>query len=400
MTDCVNRTAPVVDFVTPYKMIRTTNVKMGRIDTTNVKYVTEDIYTKWTRRGAPQVGDVVLTREAPLGEIGIVRTNDTIFLGQRLIQYRAKPNVLSPQFLYYSLQGEDLQGQIRSKGSGATVEHMRLPDCESLEVPLPPLPTQRKIAAILSGYDDLIENNTRRIQILEEMMRSLYREWFLEFRPSKRDKVPNVPSSIGMIPHLWNVGKLGDIAYESRVGVHPSAVAPDTPYIGLEHLPRRSIALGEWGQASDVASTKLRFEQNDILFGKIRPYFHKVGVTPVSGVCSTDAIVIRPKEASYFSFVLCCVSSDPFILYSVQTSNGTKMPRANWEVMSDYTIPIPPHYVLEQFGEIISPMVTTIQNLVLRDRNLRRTRNLLLPKLVSGEVDVSYLDIRSDMPER
>lgn len=96
ITDCVNRTAPVVEYRTPYKMLRTTNIKNGRIDIESVRYVTEETYRVWTRREIPQQGDVILTREAPLGEVGILRNNDTVFMGQRLISYRAEPSKLDP----------------------------------------------------------------------------------------------------------------------------------------------------------------------------------------------------------------------------------------------------------------------------------------------------------------
>lgn len=175
IVDCVNKTAPVINYETPYRMIRTTNVKAGRINMGEVKYVTEDVYRTWTRRQVPQKGDIILTREAPLGEVGMVRDAGGIFLGQRLISYRANPTKLDNRFLLYAFQEKFLLDQIKSLDSGSTVEHMRVPDAEKFTVKLPPLPTQRKIAGILSSYDDLIENNTRRIEILEEMARALYR---------------------------------------------------------------------------------------------------------------------------------------------------------------------------------------------------------------------------------
>ena len=124
--DCVNRTAPVVSEPTPFKMIRTTNVRDGFIDSENVRYVTEPVYKKWTRRLVPKRGDVILTREAPLGGVGKVRTDDLIFLGQRLYHFRADPKKLDADFLLYALMADDLQGQIRGFGSGSTVEHMIL----------------------------------------------------------------------------------------------------------------------------------------------------------------------------------------------------------------------------------------------------------------------------------
>ena len=172
--DCVNRTAPVVDEPTPFKMIRTTNVRNGFIDTENVTVVAEETYKRWTRRLVPKRNDVILTREAPLGEVGKIRTDDLIFLGQRLYHFRPDPRKLDADFLLYALMAPDLQGQIKALGSGATVEHMRLGDIPSLEIAVPPLFIQRRIGGILSAYDELIENNHRRITIVEKMALALY----------------------------------------------------------------------------------------------------------------------------------------------------------------------------------------------------------------------------------
>ncbi len=187
--------------------------------------------------------------------------------------------------------------------------------------------------------------------------------------------------------------KLGDIAQEIRRGVNPESIDPETPYMGLEHLPRKSIALSEWGNVKEVQSTKLVFKKGEILFGKIRPYFHKVGVAPVDGVCSTDTIVIVPHAEEYFAITLCCVSSDEFVDHATQTSQGTKMPRANWDVLVRYPIALPPSPILNRFNELVREMVVQIQNMIYRNQNFRQTRDLLLPKLISEEVDVEGLSI-------
>ena len=257
------------------------------------------------------------------------------------------------------------------------------------KIPLRPLDEQHRIASILSAYDDLIENNTRRIAILEEMARRIYEEWFVRFRFPGHEQVKMVESELGLIPEGWSWGCLRDVAEDVRESVHPEAVAPDTPYVGLEHIPRRSIALADWGFASEVQSTKLRFVRGDILFGKIRPYFHKVAVAPVDGVASSDAIVIRARESKWYPLVLATVSSDAFVAEATQSANGTKMPRANWNVLLSYKVPKPTDEVLSKFNEILLGLVDFVRVAMLKNRNLRATRDLLLPKLISGELDVS-----------
>ena len=168
----------------------------------------------------------------------------------------------------------------------------------------------------------------------------------------------------------------------------PAEVPSDTPYIGLEHMPRRSTTLLEWGRADEVNSLKHLFGAGDILFGKIRPYFHKVVIAPFDGVASSDAIVMRPITAELGAVAACLTSSDAFVAHAVQTSNGTKMPRANWTVLSEYPIALPPRDTLAKFAELVRPAHALCSTLAAANVRLRAARDLLLPKLISGEIDL------------
>jgi type I restriction enzyme, S subunit len=228
---------------------------------------------------------------------------------------------------------------------------------KTIEAPIAKLKIQQKIASILSAYDDLIENNLKRIKILEEMAQMIYKEWFINFRFPGHEKVKMVKSEMGMIPEGWEVKKLGDIAKEVRRGVDPSEIDPNTPYFGLEHLPRKSITLSEWGTAEQITSTKLSFKKGEILFGKIRPYFHKVGVAPLNGICSSDTIVIAPIKTNCFGLTVSCVSSEDFVNHATQTSQGTKMPRADWKVLVKYPVILPPAELLDEFNTIAGNII-------------------------------------------
>lgn len=181
---------------------------------------------------------------------------------------------------------------------------------------------------------------------------------------------------------------MGDIGVPRREQVTPSEVDGSTPYFGLEHMPRRNIALAEWGHAGDVTSSKFRFKEADILFGKLRPYFHKVGPAPVDGVCSTDVVVLHPREPGWVAWLLMLVSSDEFVRHTDQTSAGTKMPRTNWKDMAAYRIAIPPAQVAAEYEQVAQPMVAMIQQSIHESRNLAALRDYLLPHLLSGEVPV------------
>jgi type I restriction enzyme S subunit len=199
-------------------------------------------------------------------------------------------------------------------------------------------------------------------------------------------------SPLGHIPRGWTAGKLGDIGTNSRRGVQPGDIAPNTPYIALEHMPRRCIALGDWDDSADVASGKTAFKKGEILFGKLRPYFHKVGVAPFDGVCSTDILVLAPKSPEWFGFLLGHASSDELIQFTDLASTGTKMPRTNWGDISSFKVALPPKPIAAAFTRTIQPMLDRMQTNLHQSRTLATLRDTLLPKLLSGELSVAAVE--------
>ena len=153
IVDCVNKTAPVVDSITPYKMLRTTNVRNGRVDVCNVKYVEEDVYKKWTRRSVPQRGDLLLTREAPVGEVGVIDSDDEVFLGQRLVSYRINPEKMDEIFLLYQMISPYFQDELVGVAKGSTVKHLPVPVCTEFMVHVPPLELQKTFSQFVKQVD-------------------------------------------------------------------------------------------------------------------------------------------------------------------------------------------------------------------------------------------------------
>ena len=153
IVDCVNKTAPVVDSVTPYKMLRTTNIRNGRVDVCNVKYVEEAAYKKWTRRSVPQRGDILLTREAPVGEVGVIDSDDKVFLGQRLVSYRVNPEKMDEVFLLYQMMSPFFQDELVGVAKGSTVKHIPVPVCTEFIVHVPPLELQKQFSGFVKQVD-------------------------------------------------------------------------------------------------------------------------------------------------------------------------------------------------------------------------------------------------------
>ena len=373
--------------------LNTANIVQNRLDITEANFVSLEKFNE-IRKGRLQKFDIVITTRGSIGKVALFNLNppEGLINAQMLI-LRADDKVIDPKFLFYQICGDDFQAKLRNFASGSAQPQIPIMDLKEIEIRVPALPTQRKIAAVLSAYDDLIENNTCRIKILEDMAQTLYQEWFVHFRFPGHENVPMVESPLGLIPQGWKMDELGNLAESIRRNVKPGDIEPETPYFGLEHLPRKSIALSNWDSVDSINSAKLRFKKDEILFGKIRPYFHKVGVAPLDGICSSDTIVIRPKVNEYFAITLSYVSSEHFIKYATTTSQGSKMPRADWKVLAKYPVIIPPEQIMRRFSRFACEVVDNIHNLIFQNKNLRHTRDLLLPKLISSEIDVSNLDV-------
>ncbi|MEH6594833.1 MAG: restriction endonuclease subunit S [Colwellia polaris] len=250
---------------------------------------------------------------------------------------------------------------------------------------------QEVIGKQLSEYDSLIENNNRRIAILEDMAQSLYREWFVNFRypDNANGNQKLIDSPLGQTPEGWEVRPLIELVNFKRNTIKKGNVPDKTPYMGLEHFPRKSIALSEWEKVSEIGSNKLAFNRGDILFGKIRPNFHKVGVAQVDGLCSSDAFVLSPKNAAHHALIAMVTFSNEFVAQAVQTSQGSKMPRASWDVLKEFSVPVPAQYIIEKFNAVVDPAIKQIRVLSLKNRNLKQQRDMLLPKLISGKINLN-----------
>lgn len=342
------------------------------------------------KRGDLLVAMTDLTQNAPiLGSPAFIPDDSRFLHNQRLGKViNLRKDEVTPQFLFYLLNTASVRGQIKGSASGATVRHTSPSRIYDIAVELPPLPAQQRIADILSAYDELIENSQRRIKILEEMARSLYRAWFIHLRFPGHENHPRVASPLGEIPKGWEVKKLGEIAENMRRNVLKGELEEPRRYVGLEHIPRRALALDAWETATALGSNKLAFQKGEVLFGKIRPYFHKVSVAPFDGLCSADTIVIRSRCPEHYAVLVACVSSDAFVAEASATANGSKMPRANWDVLEKFPVVTPAGIVAKQFSSLFIDIIGQSQALIFQIQNLRRTRDLLLPRLLSGQIDV------------
>ena len=404
---------------TPVLLCNYTDVYRNRIIHSDLDFMEATATDREIEKCALQPGDVIITKDSEqyddIGVPALVRGDaPDLVCGYHLAILRPRDDLIDGAYLFNALTTREVQHQFHAFANGVTRFGLRKADIERIQIPVPPMEEQRRIAGVLGCLDDKIELNRRIAETLEQMARALFRSWFVDFEPvrAKQDgrwspaqSLPGLPahlydafpdrlepSPLGPIPAGWRVAALGDIADAPRRGINPDEIDPDTPYIGLEHMPRRSIALGEWDTAAKVASGKSAFNRGEILFGKLRPYFHKVGVAPLDGICSTDIIVIEPKAQEWASFVLFVVSSDEFVAHANQTSTGTRMPRTSWKAMSAYDIALPPAPVAQAFEEVVRATTERIAAQIHESQCLATQRDALLPRLLASPLQ--HLDQR------
>ncbi|WP_419607794.1 restriction endonuclease subunit S [Thiolapillus sp.] len=315
-------------------------------------------------------------------------------------------NGVDQDYLYYWMAAEDFVEFATSGSEGTRMPRAKWEYVSRFNRSKLDITEQRAIAHILGTLDDKIELNRQMAQTLESIARAIFKSWFVDFDPVKakmEGKQPEgmteeiaalfpdrlVDSELGMIPEGWASGKFSDISENIRINIRKDAINPNDCYIGLEHIPRKSLFLNNWGIGADVTSNKHRFLRYDLLFGKLRPYFHKIIIAPFNGICSTDILVIRSLEPHWYSLMTLGLSQESVVDNVTNQSEGTRMPRTNWNQVGSQPIVIPSKKVAIAFDALILPMLQRVVEMAHENRHLSELRDTLLPRLISGKIRVN-----------
>jgi type I restriction enzyme S subunit len=339
-------------------------------------------------------GDIVMCEGGAPGRSAIWKEQVPGMMIQKAL-HRIRPKAgLDHGLLYYSFRNIGLQKGFDQYFTGATIKHLPGEKLAKVEVPIPPLPIQRRIAGILSAYDDLIENSQRRIKILEEMARRLYREWFVYFRFPGHEDCRLVESPLGEIPEGWDVKSLGDIAVVNRSTINMRNPPNRLGYIDIASVsPGRIESITEYLFSEAPGRARRIVSHGDVLWSCVRPNrrSHAQVMYPEENTIASTGFAVLTALKVPVAFLYQATTTDEFVAYLANNATGAAYPAVTAPTFENAKLVVPKMALSQRFGELTISMAEEVHVIQRQVDNLRRTRDLLLPRLLSGQIDVEAL---------
>lgn len=342
-------------------------------------------------------GDVIFTQRGTLGQVGIIPKTSPFprfVISQSQMKITVDDSRVDADWLFYNFRDPSTQQEMINRASSSGVPHINLGVLREFQLRLPPLHEQRRVASILSAYDDLIENNTRRIAVLEEMARRIYEEWFVRFRFPGHENVRMVESELGLVPDEWQVTTLGALvqvnARSVRRGKEPTAIR----YVDISSVSTGSIDKQEPMLFADAPGRARRIVRDgDVIWACVRPNrkSYSLVLNPEPNLLVSTGFAVLSPVAAPWSFVYQLIITDDFVSYLVNNAKGAAYPAVGADEFNRAIVLKPQDSILTDFDNLAAPMMRLVNALQRKNANLRTTRNLLLPKLISGDLDVSAL---------
>ena len=347
------------------------------------------------KSGVPVPGDLLLTSVGTLGSTYVVRRGDEFYFKDGNITWFRHFKGLDSRYFHYWLTAPDGRAELKKCTIGSSQSAYTIVLLKGMDIALPSLEVQRRIASILSAYDDLIENNTRRIAILEEMARRIYEEWFVRFRFPGHEGVRMVESELGLVPEGWRPTSLGDVTQFVSRGLAPTYDdAAACIVINQKCIRDQRLDLGKARRQSKPVPVDKLVRSGDVLINStgVGTLGRVAQVLEAIENCTVDTHVsiVRPNkdcDPEFFGLTLLARQSH-FEAQGVGSTGQTELSRGR---IAETTLVLPPLAKQRAFSELVRPMRRLALTLENKNQNLRTTRDLLLPKLISGELDVSAM---------
>jgi len=367
------------------------------VNTSICDCIPSEIFTEKLNKFVARKGDILIAMTgATAGKVGRLLANESFLINQRVA--KLEPETIGKDFFWGVVSGRHYQELFFNLADGAAQPNMSGKQIEGVRIPVPPPQTQEKISVIIGSYDDLIENNTRRIEILEEMARRLYEEWFVQFRFPGHEGVEFKESELGLIPKSWSVVKLEEICDLITDGAHKS---PPTAETGM---PMASVKdMHDWGVDVSKCRKISRSDYDDLVRNNCKPMIGDVLVAKDGSylkhifsvekdqdlVLLSSIAILRPINKSVSDLLVCLLRHPETIARMKGCVSGVAIPRIILKDFRKFQIVFPSQDLQEAWLATASPLMRLCRKLVDKNANLRAQRDLLLPKLISGEIDVS-----------
>ena len=392
IVDCPHSTA--YDEGTGYPLVRTPNIGRGRLIYSGMHRVCEEVYNKRNARAIPQTNDLIFAREATAGNVALIQEGEKVCLGQRTVLIRPNANLVNPAFLTYHLLAPEQQYKLLSTANGATVAHVNMPTIRNLKLSLPPLATQHRIATILSRYDSLIENYQKQIKLLEEAAQRLYKEWFVDLHFPGHENTNIVDG----VPEGWEKKKLCELFSFVRGKSYTSKELSDEGTIMVNLKNIQSFG----GYKSDVEKHFIGTfkEEQTLMKGDLI-----MGVTDMTKerrLVGSVALIPDFKETATFSmdliklisfklpniYLYCAMRYGDVSRQIAPLANGVNVLHLKPEAISNIEMVVASDSIIEKFVSYTSKTIESILSLQSQLRLLTEARDRLLPKLMSGEIEI------------
>ncbi len=368
-----------------YRALSAKNIKTGQIvQEDTIRYVDEELYHKWMKEEIKK-GDIIVTSEAPFGQIYYWDSDEKIVLSQRLFAIRIKKE-FDARYIYQYMTTPLFYEEMSARATGTTVIGLRQPELMKCKIKYPNIEIQKKISAILCAIDRKKKNNMLINENLQQQARAVFQAWFIDYEPFG-----------GAAPLAWHPSTLGQIA-ELKTDSWSPAKNPDVivehysiPAFDEQHYPVFEIAAG-------IKSNKYILNSNSVMISKLNPDTKRIWrplCLSAHSVCSTEFIVYEAKKQEQRDYIYSILDSTPFLnhLCSHTTGSTNSRQRATPKSTLDFTLCLPPDSIIEDFCQIVTPMYDLIASNIVENQSLAKTRDSLLPRLMSGELDVSNIQI-------
>ena len=372
-------------------VIRGSNLNGGRhLDESEFVFVSEQKVQEDLFANLAHPGDVVFTQRGTLGQTALIPASarfDTYVISQSQMKLSVDSKKADPYFIYYYFSSREAIQQILNQNSSSGVPHINLTCLRNFVVPLAPLHEQRRIIDILSAYDDLIENNRRRIALLEEAARLLYREWFVHFRFPGHEPVKVIDG----IPQGWGRRTLGDVAKTNRESYRAKELPDAINYIDISSVAQGRIVSKTRVLASEAPGrARRKIGDGDIIWSNVRPNLRAYALMlepDELDVVSTGFTVLTATRVP-FTWLYMFLTTDNFVGHLANHATGAGYPAVRPDDFERAALPMPPKVLLEQFHETAEPKFRLICKLDQQNQKLSQARDLLLPRLMNGEIAV------------